>query len=339
MKCPNCGEELTDGAVMCGYCGMVLLDEPAAQPEKAAEAPVSEPAVLWESAPAEQSPESRQPEAQTFEMPDFSQPETPAYEAPQAQPYRPYQEPAADYRQPYAPEYSRQEPASAGYRQPEEPAGKGGKSAVAGEIGAVVLNYLKSLGGLIRWYVESLLKPDKTPLLSKTGGFEWVPIVVCNTLFFALALTVNLKQSFDTEGIFAVTVPFGKTFGANLLIGLVYYLLALGLGLADALFLRKSKESFGVILNHLTVVAFPMTALLLINLILGLINLFVPVILFSVGAIAVLTARANMMKKLCGTPDIPLIDASVINGVALLVSSLIGYGLYQDIAQSIGYLI
>ena len=39
------------------------------------------------------------------------------------------------------------------------------------------------------------------------------------------------------------------------------------------------------------------------------------------------------MKKLCAMKDPPIVDAAVINGIALMISGLVMYGLYHSVVK------
>lgn len=195
--------------------------------------------------------------------------------------------------------------------------------------------YVSSFFGMLRRYTVSLFRSGPSPLSDEAAGFEWIPIVVLNILLFSLALTVNLKQSFDTDGLISFRVPFGKTFAGNLLIALCWEVFQLGLFWADVKLIRRSENSFNVIINRLTVAAWPLIPILLLNLIWGFIGLVPPVFLFLVSLLAVMVARTDIHRGLCGMEKTHIIDIAVINGITLLAAILAGYGLYKDIIQSV----
>ena len=326
MQCAKCGTELAEGTARCPVCGEWLV-----VPQQNVTQQIRQPAPP--EFPQQEYPQQEYSQ-QGYPRQGILQQESPQQEYPQeSYPRQGY--PQQEFPQQGDPQQGRSRQRAA--NQPDV-------GAMIKKCWNVVKKYLKSFGELVRWYFVSLIAPGKVPLLSKTNGFEWIPILVLNLFMFAITFSVNINQALDkVGGLFnnnrllndiSFTLPAGKLFGCNLLVVLVYYVFMYGLSFADVKFLRKSRAPFNAIMSHITVPALPLFVLLLLNLVLGLFGIYVPVFLFMIAFISMLISRANIVKKLCVMKEVPVIDVSVVNGIAILAAGLVLYGLYGKVFKN-----
>ena len=307
MHCTRCGTELPEGTIICPVCG-----EPVNAPQQGySQQGYSQQGYSQQGYP-QQRYSQQEYSQQGYPQQDYPQQEYPQQEYPQQ-------------------EYPQQEYPQQGTRPQRNPN--------APDRIAEIRKYVKSFVEIVRWYAVSLVKPGQMPALSSANGFEWIPILVLNLFMFAITLAANVSQTLgkvndSLSGTLAsgmnVSVSFGKMFACNLLIAVVYYLFMYGLTFVDLKFLRKSRASFNEIMNNITIVAFPMFVMLLLNLATGIFGIIVPIILFLTAFIAMQTVRANVMKNLCGMKKLPVVDAAVINGITLMIAGLILYGFYYN---------
>ena len=315
MHCTKCGTELPEGTIICPVCG-----EPV-------------------NAPQQGYSQQGYPQ-QRYSQQDYLQQDYPQQDYAQ-QGYSQQDYPQQGYPQQ---DYSQQDYPQQGYSQQEylQQDVRPQRSPNAPDRIAEIRKYVKSFVEIVRWYAVSLVKPGQMPALSSANGFEWIPVLVLNLFMFAITLATNVGQTLgkvndSLSGTLAsgmkVSVSFGKMFGCNLLIAVVYYLFMYGLTFVDVKFLRKSRASFNGIMNNITIVAFPMFVMLLLNLATGIFGIIVPIILFLTAFIAMQTVRANVMKNLCEMKELPVVDAAVINGITLMIAGLILYGFYFNLLK------
>lgn len=327
MQCTRCGTELPEGTFECPVCGEMVF-----APRQEAPQPIPQAAPDQTASP--------QGYPQQAGYPPQGYPQQGGY-PPQGYP----QQAASPQGYPQQGAYPQQEgypPQQGTYPQGDYPQG-GYPRKTGPKINMPDFSkYFKSFFELVRWYAVSLVKPDQLPALSDADGFEWIPILVLNLFMFSITLAANVNQTLGKMekslsgtilGGAELKLSFGKLFGCHLLICLVYFLFMYGLTFVDVKFLRKSRAPFNAIMNHITVVAYPMFVVLLLNLFWGFLGILVPILLFLTAFIAMLIARVNMMKKLCAMKDPPIVDAAVINGIALMISGLVMYGLYHSVVK------
>ena len=203
------------------------------------------------------------------------------------------------------------------------------------------INFINSILDIFKGFVTKGPKQllDKS---AKTTGFEWIVLAVISMLSCALGLTVNTNQLLGedvVEMLSMIDVGFGTMFGINLLASMVSIFVPIGIVWFMLNIVFRAKVDFTTVANNCTIAFLPVSAIYIVNMLVGCIYAPLAFALLLVAIIyGFMLLNYSVEKSVASYSSDIVYAATSFTTIVLTVLTwvLLYKGVFEDALSSVG---